>query len=64
MRLLGIDGAGGMDGRVLMEGLVDGGEAPDVETMTSRASRGAYRQYLTTSMVAGVRYVDEGNREG
>ncbi|MCH7734910.1 MAG: alkaline phosphatase family protein [Chloroflexi bacterium] len=63
LRLLGIDGAGGMDGRVLMEGLVDGGEAPEVETMTSRASRGAYRQYLTTSMVAGVRYVDEGNRE-
>ncbi|MCH7739091.1 MAG: alkaline phosphatase family protein [Chloroflexi bacterium] len=64
LRLLGIDDAGGMDGRVLLEGFVDGGEAPKVDTITLHASRGAYRQYLTVSTVEGVRYVDEGNREG
>ncbi len=63
LRLLGIDDAGGMDGRVLLEGLADGGEAPEVDTITLQASRGAYRQYMTVSTVDGVRYVDEGNRE-
>ena len=53
-----------MDGRVLTESFVDEIEPPMVDSITRRASRGAYRQYLTTSTVEGVTYLDEGNREG
>ena len=64
LALLGIDGEAGMDGRVLSESFVDEIEPPAVDTITRRASRGAYRQYIQTSTVNGVTYLDEGNREG
>jgi hypothetical protein len=64
--LLGADGAEGMDGRALAEGLV-GGPDPEqlpVETRTHVVQAGAYRAALQLSTVAGRRYVDKAWRVG
>jgi arylsulfatase A-like enzyme len=53
-----------MDGRALLEALIDGPDAEQVpmETRSYRVSRGAYSAVLQISEVAGKRYVDKGWR--
>ena len=54
----------GMDGRPLLEALVDGPDEEQVpmETRTLQVGSGAYRAALQTSEVAGRRYIDKGWR--
>jgi arylsulfatase A-like enzyme len=63
---LGLDDRGGMDGRVLTEGLAGGPDpqqvAVDTRTYTVRA--GSYRAALQISTVDGHRYVDKSWRVG
>ena len=61
LALLGIDGAAGLDGRVVTEAL-EGGPDPErvaVETRIHTAAAGAYRAALQISTVDGRRYVDK-----
>jgi arylsulfatase A-like enzyme len=58
---LGLDGADGLDGRVLGEAL-EGGPDPEqvaVDTRVHTVAAGAYRAALQVSEVAGRRYVDK-----
>lgn len=66
LRILGLQGGGAMDGRVLEEALF-GGPDPDAvvsATRTFRAERGldraGYRQEITVSSVGNTTYVDQG----
>jgi arylsulfatase A-like enzyme len=63
LRLLGLDNPA-LDGRVLEEALVGGGETPS-ETTTLEARRTlagkTWRQYLKVSKVGNRSYLDEGN---
>ena len=61
LSIFGIDGGAEMDGRVLSEALAGDTMSPKVNTEVFTSASGAYQQYLKTSSVAGVRYVDEGN---
>lgn len=65
LHLLGVEGGDAMDGRVLHEGLRDGG-AVDWQTDAYEAERrlaggGMYRQRIVVSRVGGTAYVDEGS---
>ncbi|MDA0770744.1 MAG: hypothetical protein BZY79_06515 [SAR202 cluster bacterium Casp-Chloro-G4] len=66
LRILGLSGGEGMDGRVLAEALRDGPDAASVQwrTDTHEAQRdvdgGTYRQYVKVSSVGSTTYVDEG----
>ena len=68
LKILGIDGDNGMDGRVLAEALVDGPDAADVdwstETHQAEYDLGGeiYRQQIKVSTVGTTSYLDEGNR--
>ena len=68
LKILGIDGDNGMDGRVLAEALVDGPDAADVDwsTETHQAEYDlggeVYRQQIKVSTVGTTSYLDEGNR--
>ena len=67
LRVLGIHGDFGMDGRVLEEALALGPEPNTINwsTLTHNAQRclgdSVYRQHITTSQVGNTAYVDEGN---
>jgi arylsulfatase A-like enzyme len=61
LSILSIDADGELDGRVLNEVLAGETMSPTVNTEVFTSASGAYRQYLKTSSVGGVRYVDEGN---
>lgn len=68
LKILGIEGDNGMDGRVLAEALVDGPSAADVNwsTKTHQAELDlggeVYRQQIKVSTVGTTSYLDEGNR--
>ncbi len=68
LKILGIDGNNGMDGRVLAEALADGPSAADLawSTETHQAEHDlggeVYRQQIKISTVGTTSYVDEGNR--
>jgi arylsulfatase A-like enzyme len=63
--LLSATPAAKLDGRVLVEALENGGNAPEVSTSTREAARtfdaAQWKQHLTISRVAGIEYFDEGN---
>ena len=67
LRLLDIEDAGGMDGRVLKEALAGGPDPSSVKCVTRRydaslpVAGGTYRQSVTVSEAEGVQYVDEGS---
>ncbi len=67
LRILGISGGVGMDGRVLEEALATGPEPNTINwsTQTHEAQRGSgdsiYRQHVTVTQVGNTAYVDEGN---
>jgi arylsulfatase A-like enzyme len=60
LALLGIEGAGEMDGRVLGEAMLDGPDPATaaVETRVHEVAAGSYRAALQLSHVQGRRYVD------
>lgn len=68
LKILGIEGERGMDGRVLEEALAGGSGTGDVEWSTDshHAERGlagdVYRQQIKVSRVGTTNYVDEGGR--
>jgi arylsulfatase A-like enzyme len=61
LALLGIDEAGGLDGRVLAEALVDGPDPEQlaIETRVHTVEAGDYRAAIQVSEVAGRRYADK-----
>ena len=67
LRILGLSGAEGMDGRVLEEALAEGpaesGIAWETSVHTAERTLGtrAYRQSITVSHVGATQYTDEGN---
>ena len=62
LRLLGIAGDVGMEGRALLEALNGGSDIPPAERQTHSAESGAYRQEIQISTVGRTKYVDWGNR--
>jgi hypothetical protein len=65
LKLLGVGGLEGLDGRVLNECLKDGGEEGLAEPRTEilSASRGDFSQRLQRTHWRGRAYLDEGFRE-
>ncbi len=67
LRILGISGDNGMDGRVLEEALTNGPDPAEVDWSTElhnterRLSEKVYRQQIKISRVGNTTYVDEGN---
>ena len=67
LRILGISGGNGMDGRVLEEALANGPDPAEVDWSTElhnterRLSEKVYRQQIKISRVGNTTYVDEGN---
>jgi arylsulfatase A-like enzyme len=64
LRILGVSGGEGMDGRALEEALGDGPDHHDVEWSNEvhTAEDGSYRQQITVSQVGTTGYVDRGGR--
>jgi arylsulfatase A-like enzyme len=64
-KILGIDNAPRMDGRILSEAMASNESAPKSETETIEATRnfssGSWRQTLKISRVGSTIYLDEGN---
>jgi arylsulfatase A-like enzyme len=65
LKILGVPAPTPMDGRVLDEALVDGGDKPAVKNFTVEAKRSLektrWRQYLDVSQVGTTVYFNEGN---
>ena len=67
LKVLGLPGAEGMDGRVLEEALAGGPDESETRWVTEvhKAERateaGSYRQSITVSYVGATQYTDEGN---
>ena len=66
LKILGLTGGDGMDGRVLEEALRGGPDSSQVavSTHTHNAGLDEYRQQITVTQVGDTSYVDEGNRVG
>ena len=66
LRVLGLDGSEGMDGRVLEEVVAGGPDPADSESTTQvlaaerRLDSGVYKQAVTIASVGSTRYVDSG----
>jgi arylsulfatase A-like enzyme len=65
LRILGIEPAQKLDGRVLIEGMEEKAERVEALTKTMQATHkfpaGEWQQYLRVSLVGGTIYIDEGN---